>query len=499
MDVIEIGRELNVHYVLKGSVQRADEQLRIHVRLVDAQTRFRLWSEIYDRRPDELFAIQQDITSQVVAALKLARPVDAHDPRTLLPGSVLPTTTPPTSSIMAYDYYLQARNLLQEAVTPASLDQAADFFTRAIDHDAGFAGAYTGLCSTIAKQLEVKQIKLHSGIELTHPADTVCRQAIELSPESIDGHMALGDLYRVTGRPQQAIDEYAWIIKHQPENADAYLGFGSAYADVGALDDAERAYLTAISIKQDYAFAYQTYASFLTNQGRYREVLEIGRRLVQLDPQSITGYVALGDASFINGQFNAAIAAYREVIKREPTARAYVEIGASLYYLGRYRSAARMYRQAVEINSLGHHIWGRLGDAYLQIAGGRQQAEDAYSIARGLAEIELKTLPDEPLTRITLAYYCAALGDSNCAVEHSTAALTLAPKMPAVHYINALVNLHLGNETAAIAAAELALDLGYPRALLRVDPQFVVVRRSPHLASALIAGSVMVRALPGSM
>lgn len=493
LDVIEIGRDLKVHYVLKGSVQRTNDQLRIHARLVDAQTRFRLWSANYDRRAEELFAIQQDIARQVVAALKLAMPVDFRDPQSPLPGAVLPTTTPPTASIMAYDYYLQARNLLQAPVSPASLDQAAEFFTRAIDHDAGFAGAYTGLCATIVKQMEIRKFELRPTAELIDPADTVCRKAIELGPESVDSHAAYGELYRATGRPQKAIEEYSWIIKHQPRTVDAYLGIGSVYADIGADVEAERAYQTAIRIKPDYARAYQAYGAFLSNQGRYREVVEIGRRLVQLDPQSVTGYVALGNASFISGQFTAAIAAYREVVRREPTASAYVEIGASLYYLGRYRAAAQTYRLAEELDPLEHGTWGGLGDVYLQVGGSSQQAMEAYYIARGLAEDQLERAPADPVTRIALAYYCAALGDGNCAVEHSTSALALAPEAPVVQYANALVNLHLGNEAAAIAAVELALDLGYPRALLRADPQLVAVRSSPRLAVALIAGRAMAR------
>jgi serine/threonine-protein kinase len=92
-----------------------------------------------------------------------------------------------------------------------------------------------------------------------------------------------------------------------------------------------------------------------------------------------------------------------------------------------------------------------------------------------------------------LAYYCAALGDGLWATEHSAHALTLAPEAPVVHYVNALVHLRLGDKAAAIRAAELALDLGYPEALFRVDPQLVAVRSSPRLAGALIADLSMAR------
>jgi tetratricopeptide (TPR) repeat protein len=473
---------------LKGSVQRVDEQLRIHVRLIDAQTRFRLWSDIYERRADELFSIQQDIARQVLVALKLAIPVDIRNQRRPLSSAVVPTVAPPTNSVMAYDYYLQARSQLRDSETFASLDETAEFFTRAIDHDAGFADAYAGLCATM-----VKQIQIRPAAGLIGPADTVCRKAIELGPESIYGYAAYGEFYRVTDRPHKAIDEYLRIIERQPRTLDAYLGIGNAYADLGADDEAEHAYRMAIEIRPDDARAYQAYVIFLSNQGRYREVLENGRRLIQLDPQSVTGYAALGNAAFISGQFTAAIAAYREVINRERNASTLVEIGSSLYYLGRYRAATQTYQLAVEMNPMQHRTWGRLGDVYQQTSGGGQQAIDAYSIARGLAEDDLQDAPNGPMTQIALAYYCAALGDSNCAIEHSATALTLAPQSPVVQYVNALVYLHLGNESAAIEAVEYALELGYPRALFRVDPQLVAVRSSSRLAGAYIAERAMAR------
>jgi TolB-like protein/DNA-binding winged helix-turn-helix (wHTH) protein/Tfp pilus assembly protein PilF len=486
-DVIEIGQELDVHYVLKGNVQREGEQLWINVRLVDAQTRFLLWDEIYDRRADELFVIQQDIVRQVVSALKLAMPDDLRDQQTVLPDAVLPATPPPTVSIMAYDYYLQARDLLRDPVTPVSLEQAAEFFTRAIDHDAGFSGAYAGLCATIVRQIELRPAGELPADELIVPADAICQKAVELDPESVDGHVAFGALYRVTDRPQQAIDEYSWIIKHAPRTVEAYLGIGTAYADTGAEDKAEWAYRTAIDIKPNDVRTYQAYGELLSKQGRYRELLEIGRRLIQLDPQGITGYAALGRASFLSGQFTAAIAAYREVIRREPTAAAYVEIGASLYYLGRYRAATQTLRLASQLDPQDHRIWGRLGDVYLQTEGGSQRAADMYSIARELAEEGLEVGVDDPLTRIELAYYCAALGDDSCAVRHSAKALDRAPEAPIVRYINARVQLRLGDKVAAVREAERALDLGYPRALFRVDPLLVAVRGSPRLAGILIA------------
>ena len=92
-----------------------------------------------------------------------------------------------------------------------------------------------------------------------------------------------GALYRVTGRPQRAIDEYAWIIKQHPRAFEAWLGMAAAQAQNGALNNAERAYRTAIGIRPEEAQGYHRYADHLLQQGRWRDLQVVGRRLIQLN------------------------------------------------------------------------------------------------------------------------------------------------------------------------------------------------------------------------
>ena len=77
----------------------------------------------------------------------------------------------------------------------------------------------------------------------------------------------------------------------------------------------------------------------------------------------------------------------------------------------------------------------------------------------------------DALTRVSLAYYCAALGDAACAESNRVQALQLEPDNVDVHYLSALVHTRLGDMQAALAATQKALDLGYPQALLVTDPQ----------------------------
>ena len=487
-DLVEIGQDLQVQYLLKGRVDRAGQNIRITVRLIDALTRFRLWGETFDVPMQDLFAVEHEIAARVLAALD-------PDGRSETPATRIATATnPPTTNPDAYENYLQARSLLGRNSTDASLDLAAGLFTRAIELDADFAAAYTGLCQTL-----VRQSSAGSDNELARFADRVCLKAVTKDPGNVLARTAVADLFRVTGRHDDAIEQYRAIVDSSPRAVDAYRGIGRSYDMLDMTKKADRAFRNAIEIKSDYGPAYEDYGFFLADQGRHREVQDIGRRLIQLDPDSTTGYELLATASFSRGQFAAAIAAYREMIRREPTAAAFASLGLSLYYLGRYRDAALVYQRAVEFAPLDHTLWRNIGDVYMQIAGGSRQAEDAYYMARSLAETELESDPQAPAVLGSLAYYCAALGERECAWRFSASATDLAPNDATVQYLRALVNLRLGHDADAVDAAERALQLGYPRALFDADPLLAPVRNSPMLADVVdgpMLGAAQRRAAP---
>ena len=474
-DVVSIGHELNVHYVLKGSVSRDAERLRVNVRLVDAQTRHSIWSEVFERPQRQWFAIQERIAQQVVAALLPAG--DQHRGPDLPKYEAAVIAVAPTTSIEAYDFHLQARSLLQANDTSETLVSAADYFARAIRLDPGFASAYAGLCTALSRQ-----VKLRTSLQFEQLAGDMCRRGIEQHPDSAEVRLAYAELSLVTGDVEGAITDFRRVTNRDPHSVDAYLGLAAAYAGRGDIVAAERAYRRAIDVKPDFETAYRDFGAFLFARGRYGEALEIGRRMIGLDPDSVAGYRMLGDASFRSGQFKAAVAAYRAALKRDASAPTYASIGDSLYYLGRYDDAIMLYRLATELAPRDHRAWAGLAEVQWQLDGAREAAKDAFAFARAFLEKELEAGPQDPVRQMRLAYYCAALGNESCAVRHSHEAAANAPQLPSVHYFDALVNLHFEKPAAAIAAVERALQLGYPRALLAADPQLETLRRSPRLS-----------------
>ena len=133
-DAVEASARLQVGHVLEGSIRRAGNRIRITARLVDGATGAQVWAERYDRTLDDIFAVQDDITHQIVAALQVK----------LLPTEKAALARPPTTNIEAYGDYLRGLELLARHVKP-SYKLARRMFVRAVDLDPNFARALAGI------------------------------------------------------------------------------------------------------------------------------------------------------------------------------------------------------------------------------------------------------------------------------------------------------------------------------------------------------------------
>ena len=139
-----IGEELGVSTVLEGGIQRAGDQIRVNVQLIDAATDEHLWADTYDRRltANNIFAIQTEIATAIADALRA----------TLTPEEQEQLATVPTENLAAYEAYLLGRQRLARE-TAAAVVEAVDYFQQAIELDPVFALAYVGLADSYGMQL----------------------------------------------------------------------------------------------------------------------------------------------------------------------------------------------------------------------------------------------------------------------------------------------------------------------------------------------------------
>lgn len=193
--VLEIGRELNVGYVLEGGVQRAGDRVRINVQLVDARNEGHLWAETYDRilTPDSVLDLQSEIVRTVAGELNVAlRSVEwARSARMS------------TSDLEAYDLYTRAVGLRDERP-----EEALALFQRAVDRDPGFVGAWVGLATGHSRAYQYLGLRSE---ERAAAARAAAERAVELAPQSEDAQLAMGIyLYRVEKAYESALD---WLIR----------------------------------------------------------------------------------------------------------------------------------------------------------------------------------------------------------------------------------------------------------------------------------------------
>jgi len=177
VDVREVGRRLRADALVEGCVQKVGNRLRITVQLVDARRGVQIWSGRYDRELEDIFAVQEEISRQIVRALQVS----------MQPDEIKLTLRKATEDVQAYDFYLRGREYLYQ-LTRRSLEFARQMFARAAEIDPHCALAYAGAadaCSFLCMWFD-------RSAELLAEADAMSRHAVEMDPELAEGHAARG-------------------------------------------------------------------------------------------------------------------------------------------------------------------------------------------------------------------------------------------------------------------------------------------------------------------
>jgi len=238
-DIRQIGRQLNVAYVLEGSVRKGGARLRITAQLIEVATGFHVWSERYDRQLEDIFAIQDDISQAIVEKLKLELG-ENHGGRSR-------TEAVP---IEAYELYSQGRHELNKR-TADGFNRARDCFTRCLQLAPDFAEAQTGLADAYF---------LIFAYDLQSPRDAIARSRVA-AQRSLELNNKLADTYATLGGLHTYYD-WAW-------------------------QDAESAFLRALEISPGHTTAHQWYGELLTFLGRRAEAEQHLTVSLQQDPLSV--------------------------------------------------------------------------------------------------------------------------------------------------------------------------------------------------------------------
>jgi TolB-like protein/class 3 adenylate cyclase len=307
VDIKQIGRELNVRYVLEGSVQRSGDRLRINVQLLDAETSNHLWAERFDKPVADLFDMQDEIVSRIARALghHLIVAEAQRAQRSLHPD--------------ARDLNFQGMACIFKGA-PEHLNQARDFFERALAVDSRSVGALVGMAMV---DVTMGADLLADGrTAFLSAAETNAMKALSLAPDSPLAHGVLGTVQIATNRAPQGIAECEHALVLDPNLAAAHAAIGLAKVYMGRARETEGHILEAfrISPRDIYAYRWMRFAGVAKLQlGDDAEAAAWFRRSIESNRNQPLSHFVLAAALGLLGVLEDARAAVKAGLSLNPS------------------------------------------------------------------------------------------------------------------------------------------------------------------------------------
>jgi adenylate cyclase len=304
VDLRQVAGDLGVQYVLEGSVRRAGDELRISAQLIDGSTGAHLWAERYDRPLDNVFAVQDDITRQIVQALHLE----------LAQGERDRMMRRYTDDLQAYDDYLLARSLRAD-LTKERRAESRRLLEGAIGRDPKFAAAYAELSWVHHQGWENDR----SGEASQDLALELAQKAVALDESLPEGHARLAWAHLWRRQYDEAIAEGRRAIAIDPNYADGYLILSHILIYAGEADEGVEIAIQGMPLDPDSM--YHNLMHLADGQrllGRYEEAIEDLKRSVELRPDFLPGYVWLASTYGNLGRQVEAEAAAAQVMRLNP-------------------------------------------------------------------------------------------------------------------------------------------------------------------------------------
>lgn len=270
--VRQIADELGVNYVLEGSIQRENNEVHVTGQLIDAHSDRVVWSKSFDRNLTDLFEIQADIAGEIAGALDL----------TLKPAEETSLRRAPTTSIPAYDLYVQARAIRNS--NPQKVEDREPLLLKAVALDPNFAEAWGDLADVEAFTYFSGQD--HSPARLTKAKEAI-QKAVNLSPENYDVVMALGTYYYYGYRDYAAAQrQYERLLRWHPNDPEIYSCLGLIQRRQGQIAPAVANMKKALDLDPRNLDFLRNLQETLEAGRHWSEAIDIQRRMVALLPAS---------------------------------------------------------------------------------------------------------------------------------------------------------------------------------------------------------------------
>jgi len=304
--VRQVAEELGVRFVLEGSVRRAGDQVRINAQLIDATTGGHVWAERYDRKLDNIFAVQNAITERIVQALELHLTDTEQKQR---------DKGPKTTSLEAYDLVLKARKLMARFDHKAAAE-ARDLLQRAIEMDPAYTEAQSLLGFYYFDEWRVWGKKRDQNLARALELATI---AVELSPSDPAPHVLLALLYQWRREFDAANAAADTALALKPKDAITLSNLGSMLNWAGRGEEALGVVQQAIRLDPFHPPTYLERLAFAYEiVGDYDLCIEVANRGIALDPNFVGLHVDLAMCYAALGREQEARAATAEILRTSP-------------------------------------------------------------------------------------------------------------------------------------------------------------------------------------
>jgi TolB-like protein/Tfp pilus assembly protein PilF len=351
VDLRRVGEILSVAYVLEGSVQRAADDVRITAQLIDARSGYHLWSEKYDRKLTNIFAIEDEISKAIATHLKA----------TLGDGREKPLVKTATTNPEAHELYL--KGVARITQRGAALNEAVVFFKQAIALDPNYAAPWAGLGQAYELLPWYKFAPWQTSLA---QAQEAAERAVALDPNLAEAHTALANVLRDKLEFTAATKEYLRALEQNPGSAETL----------------------------------NQYAQMLLRMGRLEEALKHERTAVALDPLASNPRYMMGLILADLHRFDEAIAAEKTVVSQTPNfVYARFHLAYMYLYVANYGEAEK------EARAVSAQV-GEDAEPLVTLIHGVANPAERSSALKLIAE---NKIPPYSLTRMENPFWCAML------------------------------------------------------------------------------------------
>jgi TolB-like protein/Tfp pilus assembly protein PilF len=482
----EIAQALKVAHVLEGSVQRSGNRVRVSAQLIDARNDTHVWAEKYDRDLADVFAIQSEIAEKIADQLQAK----------LSPREKSAINERPTSDMVAYDFYLRAKELIYGVVYASEREnyfKAAQLLDRAVERDPAFLLAHCQLA--YAHDLIYFQDYDRTETRLAL-AETSVRAAVRLQPDAGETHLAQAiHFYWAYRNFSQAREELAKAQHALPNNAQIFQFLGLTDRRQGRWDEAIRNLEHAVDLDPRNQNTLGDLEDTYFKLRRYEEATAVAYRALALQPRSA---LLRAFPAQIEVEADANVAPLRATLNtieaEGPTSAAEVA-NISFELAVREHDPIAAARALANIPSEGYireadyavpHSWHEALLAKL-----RQDAPDAHAaLIAARAEIEklVRAQPGNTKPLSALALVDAKLGDKEKAIQEGRTACDMLPPgkdgISGVLVVSGLARIYAltGEKDLALKQLDIVskIPFGPSYGQLRLDPEWDSLRGDPR-------------------